>query len=177
MVQSVKIDTPPRIMRRMYATSVTDAAYTAPALTATKPSGDGVQSTGGSFSRLMFFGEGADGNAGQARILTWNKVQTVGDAVGSTLAGAETLWVPSLLTVIDFTLSATAGLAGSDLVDDSDLVADTFVLNSGDSDIVNIGEGDDVPGSIVVNPRGADFIEVQLTKGTATNVNVLCTFI
>jgi hypothetical protein len=112
---------------------------------------------------LCFFGTDAANEAFNVRVLEWRQVAT--------------LWIPRpIVTTALVTLGATPGIAG-ELVDDSQFFADTIgAAGAGsDSDVVIMSPTSDLIATMVINPRGAQRVEVVFDRTTAASCNALYT--
>lgn len=84
------------------------------------------------------------------------------------------IWVPYLLASFTVTLGTAPGLATAD-VNASQLFATTIVLVTGNANISNeiVSPGSNVLAHIVLDAKGAQFVEFRYAVVTATSANCL----
>jgi hypothetical protein len=150
-------------------------ATTAPAPTATEPTGNGIipliwpgqnpnLQIGPNALELFPFGAGADNATNVLRLWLW-------DYTGN-------LWVPQLVGDYTTTLSTCVGVAGKTVID-TDRFADTIVKNYGPSNSIELSPAGATPainnvmGSILLDVRGYRKAQLCRVSGTATNLNAL----
>ena len=159
--------------RKLYAANVTAASITAPTVTLTGPSGDGVidvYDTERDHTRILtlgFYGVGAVGNAFTAQVFGWRRI-------GST-------WLPSLLFSLSGQLGNTVGVASGDV-----LATERFAgiitptpRGAGDYAVWSLSE---MPANaaasvgvpyLFADPFASERIEVRLAKGATTSINAI----
>jgi hypothetical protein len=153
-------------MSKLHAANVTASSITAPSVTNTTPTGDGVFSNvysgaqGYNAVGLVFYGVGTADQTFTAEVYGW-------------LQGPVGTWFPVRLLSATLTLGTKAGVASGD-VTASELMADTVVI-SGAATSANeaISPADNGVAVLKVDSFGCKFVEVRLAKGTATSVNAL----
>lgn len=156
------------------ATNYSTNGYPTKVHTATKPSGDGViemtrDSSGGVVQNslvVMFYGTGSDNNTGSCRALAWSQVGNDPNT---------SLWVYFILAEFAFTLSASVGVAGKQVVA-TERFADTVTLTYGNDDVSLdiVSPANDIPTRVVFDCFGAQFVELIFTTGgSATDLNAL----
>jgi hypothetical protein len=149
---------------KLLETNSTDTAFTAPAATATEPTGDDVidLSLGSLVPRwvkFVFFGAGTENTTFSARLIGWKKVGT--------------LWVPYLRTEVACTLSAAVGVSGQP-VTNTDRFVDTMTLTTGSAtDNIVVSPAGDVIAHLLANTRGCAKLQVKFDMTGATSGNAL----
>lgn len=170
-------------IRRVNATSFTDASYSAKVPTTTKPSGNGVIdfldrdslaiNVGPHADRWMFvqpYGSNAANENFTMRMYGWSQ----GFEADTTIKG---LWVPILLVEATVTLGNIAATT----LGTNNFLADTIVQDNGDSENDRLIEvcstGSDLPASMYVHTRGFELIEfafdIDAAGNAVTNANAL----
>lgn len=156
---------------RLFAANVSAASITIPAPTNTEPvaGANGVMDLRTGRDRLAtfanaavaFFATGADNVTATARVTGWKKIST--------------LWVPFTLAKLDLTASAAVGVAAGDVLNTERFV-DTLANTGGsavDSSAVLLSPADNAPALAIFNTRGFQYLQIDLAKGTATDVNAI----
>lgn len=165
-------------LQKLFTVNSAASAFTTPSPTLTQPvAGSGYLSLIGdrwaempTRIGLIFFGTASDGQTMNFQGFAWRRGGTPNTS----------LWVPSPLFVGGTaTLSDLAGVASSP-VDASQRFADTLAVTtdytkSTEQPGIHIGYtgGGDQVAWMSFDPMGADGIEIQVKKGTATGCNVL----
>lgn len=157
--------TPQRIMPRLYGSNQSGGFPSRSPKTAEPKRGDeGILPGGASFIKLIFYGTDAADETGSARLLGWERQVGIGD-------DKTPLWVPTYMVEVQFTLSTLTGVDGTE-IDSSQFLADTVTQTNGDSDVAIVSPANDAGvATLSVDPRGAHYVEVLLTNGTAADVN------
>lgn len=151
-------------LQRARAASSISNAFTAPAPTATKPSGAGVLDFSiapPAWLRVFPFGAGVDNSTLTVRLIGWS------------LVGA--LWVPSVLCQFDATLSTAVGVSGSDVTDTerfADTVADPTIGAAGVT-CQPYSPANNIPGFMLLDACGCTLFQLDTSVGTATSGNAL----
>lgn len=162
-------------LRKLYAANSVATTLTWPVPTTTKPSGNGILDARpnensaeglGNQAIVHFFGTTTANQTGSALLIGWNVAA----------ANGVSLYVPTPLLLVDFTLGAATGVFATAIVGSGELLADTIAIASGgefsESNIVISPENDSVA-AVVVDLLGAALIEVRAYRGTAASVNAL----
>jgi hypothetical protein len=129
--------------------------------TTTAPSGNGVITGVRRKVLLVFFGTDAEDEQFNVRVLGWRKI--------------DDLWIPRpIVTTALVTLGAATGIV-SELVDDTQFFADTIgAAGAGsDSDLEIVSPTNDLLAGIILNPRGAQRVEVVFDRTSAADCNAL----
>ena len=109
------------------------------------------------------YGAGADNATLSFRFVGWRQTQ-------------GGLWVPGVLCEVDGTLCASVGVAGQD-VGASERFCDTLslVTNLGNSNVsVEVfSPQNNTPGHLLLDTKGAEYVELLVKVGTATSGNAL----
>lgn len=171
MTQAVYSFTTRTPWKRVLTTNSTnDSAFTAKDATLTAP----VESqTTGIFStqivsakkanlvHAVLFGSDAANELFVARFTGWS------------LCDDGVTWLPITLVELTCTIGAPKGVATGEIVA-TDLVCDTLVLLSGDSQAKIISPADNTGNaSVLFDPMGCDFIELDTDRSTAASGNAL----
>lgn len=145
------------------ALAAKDATLTAP----TESQSTGYFSTQISSARkanmihAILFGSDAANEVFVARFTGWS------------LCDDKVTYVPITLIELTCTLGAPKGIAGGEIVV-ADLVCDTLVLLSGDSQAKIISPADNTGNaSVLFDPMGCDFIQFEIDRSTAASGNAL----
>ncbi len=154
------------------ATMQTTASLTAKIPTTTAPvavreSATGIIGTRGKTEiRILPIGVGASTNTGLIRVIGWKKLP----AIGTTKL--TDIWIPTILSELTLTLSATAGIAGTP-VGTTVLFADVITIASGGAGTIYKGSLT-VPAWVMINIEGYEYVElVTGLNSSATSVNAL----
>lgn len=153
---------------RVRTTNATDSSFPSRISTITTPASDGVIGNASGVGQvpnnlsLIFFGAGSDNDTFSARVIGWAK--------------GNTLWLPTILTQLDCTLSTAVGVAGTDVLD-TERFADTIAIASGfGSDGVNVrplSPANNTIAHVVVDLEGHALWEVTFDMTGATSGNAL----
>jgi len=171
MTQAVYSFTTRSAWKRVLTTNSTNAsAFTAKDATLTTPiesQTTGIFSTVISQSRrsnmieAILFGSDAVDKLFVARFTGWSK------------AADKVTWIPQTLVEVTCTLGASKGVSLGEIVV-ADLVCDTLVLLTGDNQSKIISPADNTGNaSILFDPKGHEFIEVDFNVSTAASANAL----
>lgn len=157
---------------RVVGPDITAGSITALAPTTTAPSGNDVAGTTVDDAMsldniaLVFFGVGSSGNTGTAKITGWRQVPAVGGATA-------VLWIPIPLLTLALTLGTQTGVAGTQ-VDNTHLFVTTITATTAFTSANEIiSPGDNTPALVKVDTFGCQYVQVQLSIGTATSVNAM----
>jgi hypothetical protein len=107
-----------------------------------------------------FFGTGADNATASARVTGWNLFGTI--------------YVPTPICTVAIVLGTLTGVAGAE-VSDSERWADVLTvadLDTANASVQDLGQNDLI-GVLQVAANAYDWLQLQLSVGTATNVNAL----
>lgn len=161
-------------LRKLFAANSTANSLTWPVPTTNKPDGNGVMDCRpnangaeglGNQALVQFFGTSAADQTGSALLIGWNVAA----------ANGVSLYVPTPLLLVDFTLGAATGAATA-IIGSGELLADTIAIASGgefsEANVVISPENDSVAG-VVCDLLGAALFEVRAYRGTAASVNAL----
>lgn len=156
--------------KKVLSTNSEATSITAPVMTTTKPSGDGVTDRSGDaipsvpdVATFVFFGAGADNATFVARLVGWR------------YEGAA--WLPITLIQVTCTLSTMTGVAGGN-VTASERIVDTIVQASIFDDLEGISfrkvsPADNTPARLMVDLEGWPIREWKFDMTGATSANVL----
>ena len=150
------------------ATNTTANAFAAIAPTLTLPASDigngvAIVPAAKSSIKLGFFGEGADGNAFEVKIVAWSKV----------VSGSTGEFIPTALAHITCTMGTATGAAGGVIGGTGQLLVDTIVSTYAISGTNILSPADNIPATIEVPHAGAQFIGLYFDRSTATNANAI----
>jgi len=160
------IGSPGAPLQRAHTANSTATSFTAPAATATKPSGAGVLdfcSNPPSWLKLLLFGTGNDNDTFDARLIGWSIINS--------------LWVPTILLQCSATLSAFVGVSGGD-VTDSERFADTLSdpvsgMGSAGVDCQKHSPANDTPAFYLLDACGCTLFRLDIDRTGATAGNGL----
>jgi hypothetical protein len=106
---------------------------------------------------LQPYGSDANNETLKARIIGWSYLRASG------------LWVPHLLAQFTVTLGNLAAGLGTNT-----FLADTIDLEYGDASLIRISPANDIPGSVVLDVRGAQLVEIDFDRNSsAASANAL----
>ncbi len=153
-------------LTKLFAANIaTSAAITSPVPTITEPVGDGIIDlrsieTANNIVELLFHGTGASTQTATARITAWRSLGN--------------LWIPKPLLILNLALGPQAGVAAQGVLNTEFFVSTITALTAFTtaSEIIN-PDTDGTVGAVFVDPKGADKIQVQLTRGTCASINGL----
>lgn len=156
--------------RVLLTNSTNDTAFAAKDATLTAPTDsqtDGIFSTKivnakrANMVHAILFGSDAANEVFVARFTGWSRCD---DGV---------TWIPITLVELTCTIGAPKGVATGEIVV-ADLVCDTLVLLSGDSQAKIISPADNTGNaSVLFDPMGCEFIELDIDRSTAASGNAL----
>lgn len=176
----MQIDTRSIPLKVVRGTNSAAGSITEPVPTLTAPAGptgaDGVIPMGESFGeecanslKLIPYGTGSSGNTYTMKVYQWDVVPPQRSTIGG-----QPLWVPTLLASFTITLGNVTGVAGTD-VNASQLFSTTITLIAGNANVSNeiISPGSNVLSHIIVDAKGAQFVEIRTAVVSATDTNCL----
>ena len=152
--------------------------------TAAEPSGDAGTATGSSVIELsnkslasgkienaaliVPFGAGSDTNTFSMRVIGWKVVGR----------GSESVWIPVTLAEFSCALSTPVGVAGGAVVA-TDRFCDTITVVTGNSGVSVdvVSPADNTIGSILIDLKGFQKLELAFDMTGATNGNALVTLL
>lgn len=170
-MNEISMATLPRNWTLLCAANLTTTSVAAPSPTATEPvtGADGVITLTPDFApnylTFAFFGVGNANDTGKARITGWKRVTT----------SAGTLWVPTPLSAVTFTLGTQTGAASTPIVASSkfaDTITETTVYTSA-KEIVQGATPDNTVAIMKLDAVGFEKVTVIFDKDGATSVNGL----
>lgn len=163
--------TPRPLGKAFTANSTNGTAFSAKAVTNTKPSGSGVvsiESDTPTLSKWIFFGAGNADQTFNARITGWTPCVPSSAGVTS--------WVPIILWQGVVTLGSHTGIA-SGAVLNTEKFADTIETDTGFGDdgvdCQPFSPANDTVAHLLVDNKGCSLLELEVDMVDATNANAL----
>jgi len=145
---------------RLYAANVSAASITNPIPQLARPTGDGVIDASLDNVSLVFFGTVSGGSqTATARVTGWRKT-------GS-------LWIPVPLLALSLTFGTQTGVASADVDNNQKFVTTITASTAFTTANEIISPGDNTIAEVKVDFHGCQFIQVDLAKGTCTDINAL----
>lgn len=121
-----------------------------------------VEVAGATLVDILFFGSDADGETGAFRVWGWHPL----------VVGGEVVWIPKLLlsggTLTLSAQAATAIVANGFMADTVAATVDLTASSGGAIVKSPAGTVDNAAGSIALDPQGAAFLEIEMTRNSLT---------
>ena len=164
-----------------FSTNTTAASFASIVPTTTKPStnsstGIAILPADNAVFRGVFYGEGADGDTFDVKIVGWSRVWADGASVDPPANPDKTVeWVPCALAHLTCTLGTASGAASGVIGGADHHFADTIASTYASAAVNILSPGDNIPGFVEISTSGFQMIGVYFDMTGATNGNLLYT--